>query len=118
MKKSTDNSTHYTWGAACDGWHLLQTDSLSIIQEKMPPGTSEQLHYHNHAQQFFYILSGEATFELNGEKILVEAGKGIHIPAKAIHNISNRTDLDLTFIVASEPKSHGDKQIVPETNGN
>jgi hypothetical protein len=51
--KSTDNTEHYIWGDNCDGWHLLKSDSLSIIQEKMPAQTSEGLHFHNTAQQFF-----------------------------------------------------------------
>jgi hypothetical protein len=51
--KNTDNSEHYIWGENCDGWHLLKSDSLSVIQEKMPPGTKESLHFHSKAQQFF-----------------------------------------------------------------
>ncbi len=50
---SKQNSEHYVWGNNCDGWHLLKTDSLSIIQENMPPNTHENLHFHSHAQQFF-----------------------------------------------------------------
>jgi len=37
--KNTNNAEHYLWGDNCDGWHLLKTDSLSIIQENMPPDT-------------------------------------------------------------------------------
>jgi len=44
---STENAEHFIWGNACDGWHLLRSDSLSVIQERMPPETSEQLHYTN-----------------------------------------------------------------------
>jgi hypothetical protein len=32
---------HYVWGNGCDGWHLVCTGSLSIIEERMPPGTAE-----------------------------------------------------------------------------
>ncbi len=66
MITSTDNAEHYTWGDQCDGWPLLRTDSLSVIQERMPPGTGEQFHYHERAQQLFYILSGTGTFEVDG----------------------------------------------------
>ncbi len=67
MKRDKKSSEHYTWGQNCDGWHLLKTNSLSVIQERMPPNTSEALHYHQKAQQFFYILLGQATFEMEGE---------------------------------------------------
>lgn len=108
--KSIKNAEHYTWGDGCIGWHLLKTDSLSVIQEKMPPGTSEQLHFHNHAQQLFYILSGVATFEIDGHAVVIKAKESIHIPKITKHCISNKSDLDLEFLVISEPKSHGDRQ--------
>ena len=78
--KSIENAGYYTWGDKCDGWHLLKTDSLSVIREKMPPGTSERLHYHQHAQQLFYILSGTATFEIQGNIAVLNANESIHIP--------------------------------------
>ena len=106
---STENAEHYTWGANCDGWHLLRSDSLSVIQERMPPGTSEQLHHHERAQQVFYILSGTATFEINGVVETVNFGQSIHILQNVKHRILNNGDEDLHFLVISEPKSHGDR---------
>jgi quercetin dioxygenase-like cupin family protein len=109
MIKSIENADHYTWGVKCDGWHLLKSDTLSIIQERMPQNTKEQLHYHQFAQQVFYILSGTATFEINGNEQIVSTSESIHIPPKTVHRISNRHDQELTFLVISEPKSHGDR---------
>jgi len=100
---------HYTWGSACDGWHLLKSDSLSIIQERMPRSASEKLHYHERSRQFFYILSGEATFEIDGLTCRIASGKGVLIKPGARHRILNESDSDLEFIVISEPKSHGDR---------
>jgi mannose-6-phosphate isomerase-like protein (cupin superfamily) len=109
MITSTENAEHYTWGDRCDGWHLLRSESLSVIQERMPPGASEQLHYHERAQQVFYILSGTATFEVEGEIETVGTNESIHISAKTKHRILNNGDLDLHFLVISEPRSHGDR---------
>lgn len=105
----TSNTEHYIWGDACDGWHLVKSESLSVIKETMPPKTREQKHYHEKAQQFFYILSGVATFEINELTCNVYHGKGILIKPQIIHSIWNNTDSDLEFIVISEPKSHGDR---------
>ena len=66
MKKSTQpkvsiyaighrNAEHYTWGEDCDGWHLVREPALSVIEESMPPGAQEVRHYHEKAQQFFYV---------------------------------------------------------------
>ena len=109
MITSTDNAEHYTWGDQCDGWPLLRTDSLSVIQERMPPGTSEQLHFHHHAQQVFYILSGTAIFEVEGETETVNTGESIHIPKTTQHRIINNGETDLHFLVISEPKTQGDR---------
>ena len=109
MITSTENAEQFMWGNACDGWHLLRSDSLSVIQERMPPGTSEQLHYHERAQQLFYILSGTAVFEIEAESKTVSAGQAIHIPKKTTHRILNNGGEDLHFLVISEPKSNGDR---------
>jgi mannose-6-phosphate isomerase-like protein (cupin superfamily) len=109
MITSTENAEHYTWGNNCDGWPLLRSDSLSVIQERMPPGTSEQLHYHERAQQVFYVLSGTATFEVDGETVFVQPNQSLHIPPGKKHRILNNTDADLHFLVVSEPKSQGDR---------
>jgi mannose-6-phosphate isomerase-like protein (cupin superfamily) len=109
MKVSKAISEHYTWGERCDGWHLVKTDTLSIIQERMPAGTTEVLHFHHKAQQFFYILSGVATFELNDDTIEVGPNEGLHIKPRQKHRITNTGNTDLWFLVVSEPKSHGDR---------
>ena len=36
-----DTAEHYTWGGVCDGWHLLKDPTLSVIQERVPPGAGE-----------------------------------------------------------------------------
>lgn len=109
MIKSIENTEHYKWGNDCDGWHLLKTDSLSVIQEKMPLGTSEQLHFHSRSQQLFYILSGVATFEIDKQSYTVNSGESIHIPAETVHCIANNGVVELEFLVISEPKAHGDR---------
>jgi len=109
MVTSINNAAHYIWGENCDGWHLLKSDSLSVIQEKMPPGTSEQLHFHEKAQQLFYILNGTATFTIEGEIMIVNSNESIHIEKRTKHKIANNHNADLNFLVISEPKSHGDR---------
>lgn len=109
MPISIQNADHYTWGNNCDGWHLLQSDSLSVIQEKMPPHTAEQLHLHQKSQQVFYILSGTATFLINGETQIVKTNESLAVAKQIPHQIKNEQQEDLWFLVISEPKSHGDR---------
>jgi mannose-6-phosphate isomerase-like protein (cupin superfamily) len=109
MVITKENSLHYNWGQNCDGWHLLKSDSLSVIQERMPAGTSEEMHYHERSQQLFFILSGTANMEINGAEYTIHSNQSMHIPKGVRHKIKNTSNQDLHFLVISEPKSHGDR---------
>ncbi len=109
MKKSKENSEHYKWGDNCSGWHLVKTQSLSVIEELMLPKTQEKKHYHSNSQQFFRILKGIATFEVENEVLEIESGNGIHILPKTKHRIRNDQSENLEFIVISEPTTRGDR---------
>lgn len=113
MKRNKTNVEHYTWGNNCDGWHLLKSNDLSIIQEVIPPNSGESEHYHNFAQQFFFILKGTASFEISGEAIQVEANNGIYIKAQTKHLIKNNYKEDLEFILISNPSTRGDRYDFP-----
>ena len=100
---------HYLWGDDCDSWVLVDTEGLSVKQESMPAGTREKLHFHTHAQQFFFILKGTATFYLDNEKISVAEQKGLQIRPKAKHYIANETNERLDFLVISQPTTNYDR---------
>lgn len=106
---SKDTAEHYVWGDGCDGWHLLANDELSVIEESVPAGCSETRHFHEYAQQFFYVLSGCVVIEVNGEEQGLDPGKGIHIPPGVAHQLINRSEETARFLVISNPKSHGDR---------
>jgi mannose-6-phosphate isomerase-like protein (cupin superfamily) len=111
-KINTENAEHYHWGDACDGWHLLKGDDLSIIHEKMPPLTSEVRHYHVFSRQFFYMLKGEAVMEREGIESLLRANEGIEIPPGVPHQIRNESNESIEFLVTSSPHAHGDRVVV------
>jgi mannose-6-phosphate isomerase-like protein (cupin superfamily) len=116
---STSNAEHYTWPSAisehlCDGWHLHRSASFSIIEERMPPGTAEQRHLHQRTTQFFYVLAGELTIELDGEELRLTPNTGLSIPAQTPHQVFNRDTEDARFLVISQPLSHGDRIPAPK----
>ena len=109
QKISTANADSYKWGDQCDGWHLVRTPQLSIIEESMPPGTSEHRHHHRYARQFFYVLEGELAIEIEGAQISLVAGEGLEILPEQNHQVINRSDATVRFLVTSNPPSHGDR---------
>ena len=107
---SAANGRHYVWGNGCDGWHLLEGDDLSVIEERVPPGAAESRHLHSRSRQFFYVLVGEATLEVEGESHRLRAGEGLHVPPGAAHQLRNEGNMEIRFLVISAPKSHGDRE--------
>ena len=103
------SANHHSWGDGCDDWPLVDTDSLSVKQERMPAGTTENLHFHSKAQQFFYILNGTASFMIDGKKYMVTSRQGIQVNPLSKHKISNETDQDLEFLVISTPSTKADR---------
>jgi mannose-6-phosphate isomerase-like protein (cupin superfamily) len=106
---SKANAEHYSWGQNCDGWHLVRSDALSVIHERMPPGTSEVRHFHIIARQFFFVLSGTATLEVDGTDTVLHAHEGLEVAPGTPHQMFNRSDRDLEFLVVSQPPSHSDR---------
>jgi mannose-6-phosphate isomerase-like protein (cupin superfamily) len=109
MIVSTSTVEHYRWGESCDGWILSGGDDLLIIEELMPPNTAEVRHYHARARQFFYVLAGVLTMEVDGERHEVSARRGIEIRPGVAHQARNDGDRDVMFLVVSAPTSRGDR---------
>ena len=105
------SSEHYVWGGTCDGWHLVRATALSVIEERMPPGAQEVRHRHAHARQFFYVLSGTLTLEVEGTRHLIGARTGLELPPGTAHQAINESEFDVEFLVVSTPPSHGDRIV-------
>ncbi|MGE7841167.1 cupin domain-containing protein [Lysinibacillus sp. NPDC093712] len=109
MKISKEHAEHYHWGNQCNGWHLVKNNKLSVIHERMPANTEEVCHYHHEAQQFFFVLSGKATMEIDGKQIILQANEGIEVPPLHSHQMRNDSQEDVEFLVISQPNSRGDR---------
>lgn len=110
---STATAEHYVWAAACDGWHLVKrAGEMSVIQERMPPHTSEARHYHRDARQFFFVLRGIATMDVGERTEVLLADHGIEVAPGVAHQIRNESDAPLEFLLVSVPPSHGDRVAV------
>ncbi|WAH38772.1 cupin domain-containing protein [Alicyclobacillus dauci] len=114
MMISKENAEHYIWRGICDGWHLVKQDDLSIIHERMPRGTSEVRHFHNKSRQFFFVLSGMATLEVDGDQHVIREFQGIEVAPGTPHQMMNTSQEDVEFIVVSQPMSHGDRVSLDE----
>ncbi len=105
----TGNAPHYRWGRECDGWRLVDTEALSVIEETMPSGASETLHHHVRARQFFYVLAGEASMEIDQKSVVIGAGQGLEVSPGTPHRVYNWRADPLRFLVTSTPTTRGDR---------
>jgi len=67
------------------------------------------MHFHKKARQFFFIISGSATFEIDGQTHIVKRDEGIEIVPGTKHCIYNNSNKPLEFVVISEPATKGDR---------
>lgn len=106
---STENAEHYIWGEICDGWHLLKRDEMSVIQERVPSGGAEVMHYHKRARQFFYILEGEGRMVLEDQEVILQKGQGLEVSPMIKHQFKNGSQADVHFLVISVPSTREDR---------
>ena len=106
---SRENAEHYVWGDVCDGWHLVKRDDMSVLQERVPAGGAEVMHYHNTARQFFYILDGQGAMGFEDQTVVLEKGQGIEIPPQVKHQFKNLSNEAVHFLVISMPSTRGDR---------
>ncbi len=109
---SATTAEHYTWGAGADGWHLVRTPALSVIQERMPPGSAEVRHRHTAARQFFFVLAGQLEIEVEGAVHALSARAGLEVAPGLAHEVRNPGPEWAEFLVVSQPPSHGDRVAV------
>jgi mannose-6-phosphate isomerase-like protein (cupin superfamily) len=109
---STQTAPHYKWAELCDGWRLVQADAFSVIQERMPPNTSEVAHFHNLSRQFFFLLSGSLSIEIDGSLHKLGPQQGFEIAPKLSHRVFNDSAGDACFLVISVPPSQADRVLI------
>lgn len=109
MVVSIENAEHYIWGGNSEGWHLLKRDDMSVIQERVPAGGAEVIHYHSTARQFFHILEGEGTMVLEDRQVVLHKGDGMEIAPQVKHQFKNLSNDDVHFLVISVPSTRGDR---------
>ena len=109
---SPSTAPHYTWADVCDGWKLVAQPSMSVIQERMPAGTQEVRHKHSRVRQFFYVLRGELTLEVDGVTHKLPPEHGLEVAPQQVHQARNESGADVEFLVMSDGVSREDRTEV------
>jgi mannose-6-phosphate isomerase-like protein (cupin superfamily) len=79
----------------------------SLAEASIPAGRATDRHYHRKSEEFYFLLEGEGTMEIEGKTRLVVPGDAILIPPGAWHQITASTALRFLCCCAP-PYSHDD----------
>ena len=114
MEKLISNQTanHYSWGQNCSAHQLVSHAELTVKHERMPAGSSEMPHFHTKARQFFFVLSGEATVEIAGERQTLHKHEGVEVAPQRTHHIVNNSPAEVEFLVISQPSADSDRTTI------
>ncbi len=104
MLKNTSNTPKVEWADNCFSWNLIDRREFSLKMEEIPPGGSSDSHFHASSFQFFFILEGKATIELEGIQFKLKPNEGIEIPFRKKHQITNSSNENLRFLLISCPR--------------
>jgi mannose-6-phosphate isomerase-like protein (cupin superfamily) len=69
----------------------------------IPPGCSSRHHYHQKAEETYYILSGRGKMIVDGNEYNLVSGDAILIMPPEKHQIFSTGEVDLEFIVVCAP---------------
>ena len=82
-------------------------EKQSLAEASVPTGGSTERHYHKLSEEFYFLLEGEGTMEIDGESRKVQPGDAILIPAGTWHQITAISPLRFLCCCAP-PYAHED----------
>jgi quercetin dioxygenase-like cupin family protein len=75
----------------------------ALWEAVVPPGAGPPPHVHRREQEGFYVLEGEITFTINGERVVATAGTFANMPVGTPHSFKNESDRPAKMLVSVAP---------------
>lgn len=69
----------------------------------VPPGGGPPPHVHSLEEEAFYVLEGEITFTVNGEKVVASAGMFANMPVGVAHAFKNESNRTAKMLISVAP---------------
>ena len=80
------------------------TDGRYALWEAIvPPGGGPPPHVHSREEEGFYVLEGEITFTINGERVVATAGMFANMPVGTPHSFKNESDKPARMLISVAP---------------
>lgn len=69
----------------------------------VPPGGGPPPHVHSREEEGFYVLEGEITFTIDGQRIVATAGMFANMPVGTPHSFKNESNLPAKMLISVAP---------------
>lgn len=75
----------------------------ALFEAIVPPGGGPPPHVHSREEEGFYVLEGEITFTINGERVLATAGTFANMPIGTPHSFKNESTKPAKMLISVAP---------------
>jgi quercetin dioxygenase-like cupin family protein len=75
----------------------------ALFEALVGPGGGPPPHVHSREEEGFYVLEGEITFTLNGERVVAKAGTFANMPVGTPHSFKNENDKPARMLISVAP---------------
>jgi quercetin dioxygenase-like cupin family protein len=77
--------------------------ALAIFEHAVPPMGGPPLHRHSREDEWFYVLDGEITVEVDGERMVLPRGGSAYAPRGTVHAFQNFSATQARILVLVTP---------------
>lgn len=75
----------------------------SLFEALVGPGGGPPPHVHSREEEGFYVLEGEITFTISGERVVARAGTFANMPVGTPHSFKNESDQPAKLLISVAP---------------
>ena len=75
----------------------------ALFEALVGPGGGPPPHVHSREEEGFYVLEGEITFTVNGERVVATAGMFANMPVGTPHSFKNESNKPAKMLVSVVP---------------
>ena len=76
---------------------------VAVIEHHAPQGHGSPLHVHHNEDEWFYVIDGELTFLVGGERIVARSGGFVYGPRGIPHIFQVTSEGPSRFLLVAEP---------------
>lgn len=91
---------------------LIRGQVQMVNWSRLPEGSSFQPHYHEDMQEVFVMLGGPVEMTVNDEVVQLEKGDAILISPREVHQMTNRSDGTVDYLVFGISSEQGGQTVV------